>query len=133
MRSIQAITDRTSIGLSLVCAVHCLFVPVLLVAVPSLASLPLDNEAFHAWMLVAVLPISIFALTLGCKKHKQYKILALGLLGLSSLVSALLFESLVGETGEKLLTLLGAGLIAWGHLTNFRLCQQHDKPTCVAC
>ncbi|MDC1311558.1 MerC domain-containing protein [Burkholderiales bacterium] len=130
MRSIQALTDRTSIGLSLVCAVHCLFVPILLVAVPSLASLPLESETFHAWMIAAVLPISIFALTLGCKKHKRYKILILGLLGLTSLISALLLESLVGETGEKLFTLLGAGLIAWGHFTNFKLCQQHDNPSC---
>jgi hypothetical protein len=130
MRSIQALTDRTSIGLSLVCAIHCLFVPVLLVALPSLASLPLESETFHVWMVVAVLPISIFALTLGCKKHKRYKIIFLGALGLISLISALLLESLVGEIGEKLLTLLGAGLIAWGHFTNFKLCQQHDNPDC---
>ena len=130
MRSIQALTDRTSIGLSLVCAIHCLFVPVLLVALPSLASLPLESETFHVWMVVAVLPISIFALTLGCKKHKRYKIIFLGALGLISLISALLLESLIGEIGEKLLTLLGAGLIAWGHFTNFKLCQQHDNPDC---
>jgi len=130
MRSIQALTDQTSIGLSLVCAIHCLFVPVLLVALPSLASLPLDSETFHVWMVVAVLPISIFALTLGCKKHKRYKIIFLGALGLISLISALLLESLVGEIGEKLLTLLGAGLIAWGHFTNFKLCQQYDNPDC---
>ena len=130
MRSIQALTDQTSIGLSLVCAIHCLFVPVLLVALPSLASLPLESEMFHVWMVVAVLPISIFALTLGCKKHKRYKIIFLGALGLVSLISALLLESLVGEIGEKLLTLLGAGLIAWGHFTNFKLCQQQDNPDC---
>ena len=130
MRSIQALTDQTSIGISLVCAIHCLFVPVLLVALPSLASLPLESEMFHVWMVVAVLPISMFALTLGCKKHKRYKIFFLGALGLISLISALLLESLVGEIGEKLLTLLGAGLIAWGHFTNFKLCQQHDNPDC---
>ena len=130
MKSMQALTDQTSIGLSLVCAVHCLFVPVLLVVLPSLASLPLESETFHVWMVVAVLPISVFALTLGCKKHKRYKIFCLGLLGLISLIAALLLESLVGETGEKLLTLLGAGLIAWGHFTNFKLCQQHDKTNC---
>ena len=130
MRSIQALTDQTSIGLSLVCAIHCLFVPVLLVALPSLASLPLESEMFHVWMVVAVLPISMFALTLGCKKHKRYKIFFLGALGLISLISALLLESLVGEIGEKLLTLLGAGLSAWGHFTNFKLCQQHDNPDC---
>lgn len=130
MRKIQALTDQTSIGLSLVCAVHCLLVPVLLVAVPSLASLPLESETFHVWMIVAVLPISTFALTLGCKKHKRYKILLLGLLGLTSLVLALVLEGLVGQTGEKLLTLLGAGLIAWGHCANYKLCQQHEPSSC---
>ena len=130
MRKIQALTDQTSIGLSLACAVHCLLVPVLLVAVPSLASLPLESETFHVWMIVAVLPFSTFALTLGCKKHKRYKILILGLLGLTSLVLALVLEGLVGQAGEKLLTLLGAGLIAWGHIANYKLCQQHEPSNC---
>ena len=130
MRNLQAITDQTSIGLSLVCAVHCLLVPVLLVAVPSLASLPLESEIFHVWMIVAVLPFSTFAMTLGCKKHTRYKILILGLLGLTSLVLALVLEGLVGQAGEKLLTLLGAGLIAWGHIANYELCQQHEPSNC---
>jgi hypothetical protein len=129
MKNFLAASDYTSIGLSLACAVHCLALPLLLVAIPSLASLGLDNELFHLWMLVAVIPISIFALTLGCKKHNRYSLLLLGFLGIACLISAVLLEGLLGETGEKVLTLIGASLIAWGHFTNFKLCKTHT-PLC---
>lgn len=126
MKNLQAVSDRFAIGLSLLCAIHCLAVPVLLVMVPSLASLQLDNEDFHTWMVFAVLPVTIYALTLGCKKHQRYKVVFFGLAGLTLLVSALLLEEIVGEAGEKVLTLFGASLIAWGHYLNFKLCQKHD-------
>lgn len=131
MKNFQALSDRTAIGLSFLCAIHCLALPVLLVLLPSLASLQLDNEAFHVWMVFAVLPISIYALTLGCKKHGRYWFMVLGFAGLALLVSALLLEERVGEMGEKLLTLTGACLIAWGHFFNFRLCQQHENCDCA--
>ena len=78
---------------------------------------------------MAVIPISIFALTLGCKKHNRYSLLLLGFLGIACLISAVLLEGLLGETGEKVLTLTGASLIAWGHFTNFKLCKTHT-PLC---
>lgn len=130
MNNFQAFSDRFAIGLSFLCAVHCLVLPVLLVLLPSLASLQLDNEAFHVWMVFAVLPISIYALTLGCKKHGRYRFIVSGFSGLALLVSALLLEEAVGEAGEKILTLLGVCLIAWGHFSNFRLCQQHENCDC---
>lgn len=130
MKNIRAISDQFAIGLSLLCAIHCLAVPILLVMVPSLVSLQLDNEAFHKWMVFAVLPISIYALTLGCKKHQRYRVLAFGVVGLVLLVSALLLEEMVGEVGEKALTLLGAALISWGHYSNFKLCHQHEDCHC---
>lgn len=51
--------DKFAIGLSAMCAIHCLAVPVLLVLLPSAAALGLGNEQFHFWMLVAVLPSSL--------------------------------------------------------------------------
>ena len=69
-------------------------------------------------MVIAVIPISIYALTLGCKKHKTFSILSLGLLGLVCLVSAVLLgESRIGEAGEKILT---GGAILIGHYKNFQ-------------
>lgn len=78
MGTTQKITDKLSISLSLLCVVHCLAVPVMLALLPSMAALQLDNEAFHYWMLLAVIPTSIYALTMGCKRHKHFRLLIVG-------------------------------------------------------
>ena len=134
----QMVTDKFAIGLSLICAIHCLALPLLLIILPSMIVLQLDNEIFHTLIIITVLPVSIFALTLGYKKHKRNWLLIVGFAGLLLLVIAVILgEETTGEFGEKLLTVLGASLVAAGHLWNFRLCQQladcacpkHNKPT----
>lgn len=130
MKISQTITDKFSIGLSMLCAIHCLALPVLLVLIPSLSSLPLQNEAFHIWMIVAVIPTSIYALTVGCKKHQRYRLLLWGASGLIFMILAIsLGHEIIGGSGEKILTLLGATLVVIAHLENFRRCQQHKDCT----
>ena len=134
MKSHQKITDKLAIGLSLACVLHCLALPIMLVLLPSLAALNLDNEAFHLWMVVAVIPSSIYALTMGCKQHRRYQLLVWGVVGLALLILALaLGEERIGEWGEKGLTVLGATFVAIGHWFNFRLCdaqREIDSSTC---
>ena len=132
MSRMQTVTDKLTIGLSLGCAIHCLSVPILLAMLPGMAALQLDTEAFHFWMLVAVLPTSIYALTMGCKQHKRYRLFLLGLTGLSLLVLALaLGEARIGELGEKILTLIGGAFVALGHWLNYRLCQTQNHENCA--
>ena len=70
MKTVQEYTDKFAIGLSMLCAIHCLLLPLLLVALPSISALQIENEAFHFWMLAAVIPTSLYALSMGCKKHQ---------------------------------------------------------------
>ncbi|MCP8900772.1 MerC domain-containing protein [Gilvimarinus xylanilyticus] len=131
MKSAQILTDKLAITLSLACAIHCLALPLLLALLPSLAALALDHESFHFWMVVAVIPSSLYALTLGCKKHRRVRVLLLGTIGLTLLVLAVaLGEARIGEAGEKLLTLAGATCVALGHWMNFRLCRTHESKAC---
>lgn len=131
MKNIQTFTDKTAIGLSLLCTLHCLVFPLILVLSPSLAALELNDEALHLWMVLAVIPISAYALTLGCKQHRKYRLLALGLTGLVLLISAVLLgESFLGETWEKILTVIGAGIIAYGHVRNYDLCRRKENCEC---
>ena len=131
MKTTQAAMDKLAIGLSLACAVHCLALPLLLVLLPSMAALQLDNEAFHLWMIAAVLPSSVYALSLGCKQHKRYRLFFLGSTGLVLLVLALgLGEERIGAFGEKLLTVIGAGFVAMGHWLNYRLCHAQNHKDC---
>ena len=128
MKITQELTDKFAIGLSMLCTIHCLILPLLLVLLPSLGSLQLQNEAFHLWMIAAVIPISIYALTMGCKKHQRYRLLLWGISGLVLMILAVsLGHEIVGESGEKILTLLGTILVVIAHLGNFRRCQQHKS------
>ena len=51
MKTTQVMTDKLAIGLSLLCTFHCLALPILLVLLPSIAALGLDNENFHLGVL----------------------------------------------------------------------------------
>ena len=115
----------------MLCVLHCLALPLLIIFIPSISTLFFAQESFHFWMVMAVLPTSIYALTLGCKQHKQFSILSYGIVGISCLILAIVFgESHLGEFGEKVLTVIGAGIIAFAHIKNFTLCQQKNDCAC---
>jgi hypothetical protein len=92
---------------------------------PSLSLLPLSEELFHALLLFLVIPVSIFAMVMGCKKHKSYNIIFYGALGLSILlISAVYGHDLFGESGEIASTLVGASVLSFGHIKNQKLCKE---------
>ena len=123
--------DKTAIAFSSLCVLHCLALPLLTVLLPTLAILPFDQELFHLAMVACVLPTSIYAITMGCKKHKKLSIAFTAALGLTALVAAVVFgESHLGEIGEKLLTTIGAVIIAIAHIRNYKLCQQSESCSC---
>jgi len=122
----QTICDKGAITLSLVCAAHCLVLPVLTVMTPSIMGYFVTDESFHRWLAFVVIPFSFIALTMGCKRHKSHAVAIFGVFGLLLLLFAAAFgHDVLGETGEKVATLIGAGCIALAHCQNYRLCQRH--------
>lgn len=130
MKNLQALTDKTAIGLSVLCTLHCLVLPSLLVLLPGAAALSLNNESLHLWMVLAVIPTSAYALTLGCKQHKKYHVISIGVAGLAFLILAVVLGESLGETWEKTLTVVGAVIITTGHIKNYRLCQSQTDCEC---
>lgn len=125
MKTLSTHIDKMAIGLSLTCAVHCLLLPIALVMLPTLFANSFEGEYFHLWMLIAVLPTSLIALTLGCRRHRNMSVIAIGLPGLIILTLTTFFgHDLLGEAGEKTASLLGAFLIAFGHFKNHTLCKR---------
>ena len=106
--------------------------PILATLIPSFVALGVNTENFHFWMVCSVIPTSIYALSLGCKKHNQTSIFIIGITGLSCLIIAfVLGANSLTETGEKSLTTLGALIISYAHVKNFKLCQHPDKCGCL--
>ena len=123
--TITALLDRSAIVLSMICVVHCLALPVAIIMLPALSAYWFADEYFHLLLLYLVLPTSVIALGLGCRRHRMFKMMLWGSAGLLCLtVAALLGHDRLGEFGEKGLTLLGAGLVGVAHTYNFRNCRQ---------
>ena len=117
--------DKFAVSTSAICAIHCLFLPLLLVVSPALGATIFGQESFHVWLLWLVIPLSFVALSLGCRKHKNWLVVMFGLAGLTFLISAAtLGHDILGETGERIATLIGAVFIAVGHMRNYTLCRR---------
>ena len=120
----QKISDRISIGISILCVMHCLLFPSLLIFSSNYLLLFLNNEFFHYILLFLIVPVSTFALTIGSKNHDNYFIFATGLIGIVFLFSALLFDiKILFFSSEILLTLLGSMIVMFAHYKNFQLCR----------
>ena len=121
---LSMLLDRASIGLSVICVLHCFATPILLAFAPSLLALPVADEKFHAVLIFLILPASLVALTLGCRRHGDMSVFYWGCSGLIVLLGTLLLgHDLLGDTGEKTVTVFGSGLVVVGHVLNFRSCR----------
>lgn len=121
---LSMLLDRASIGLSVICVLHCFATPILLAFAPSLLALPVADEKFHAVLIFLILPASLVALTLGCRRHGDMSVVYWGCGGLVVLLGTLVLgHDLLGDAGEKVMTVFGSGLVVIGHTLNFRACR----------
>mgnify|MGYP001335562180 CR=1 FL=1 len=119
------ILDKFAVSTSAICAIHCLCLPLLLVMFPALGATIFGQESFHVLLLWMVIPLSFVALTMGCRKHKSGLVVLSGLTGLTLLIGAAsLGHDVLGENGERIVTLMGAIAIAFGHMRNYTLCRR---------
>ena len=118
------LADKFAVSTSTICALHCVALPFVIGVFPAISASFLGEEAFHVWLLWAVIPLSAFGLSLGCGQHKNKSILVAGSMGLGFLVfAALAGHALLGENGERAATLLGAAFISLAHIHNYKLCR----------
>ena len=121
----QLRSDKLAISLSLVCVIHCLFVPSFVVLSSGYYAAILDNEFVHNLILFFAIPVSLFALALGYKNHGAPQYFFIGITGLIILVMAVILgEPLYGETGEILFTILGSVLVVFAHYKNHQICKE---------
>lgn len=117
------IADKSAITLSILCLAHCALPIILYFAIPFFAGLAmLTDEIFHVWLLVLIMPISLVAIGLGYRRHRNATTLALALLGLGMISTATMVgHDLIGHSLEIALTALGSVLVIYGHIRNIKL------------
>ena len=123
MKKLVDIGDKTAIALSILCTLHCIVTPIVLVILPSVTTiLAFDIELLHIWLLFAVIPISIFAMVSGYFHHRKASISAISVVGLCLLILAVTLGHDLGNAwAEPLMTVLGSLLIAYSHIKSLSL------------
>tara|TARA_Y200000002_G_scaffold213706_1_gene176429 strand:+ start:554 stop:955 length:402 start_codon:yes stop_codon:yes gene_type:complete len=131
MLKTQMNSDKVAVTLSTACVLHCFFAPSFIILTSGFLSISIDNEFVHYLILLLAVPISSFALYLGWKNHKNTSFLPFGIIGLLALVAAVLMgEAMLGEAGERAITLLGSLLVAYAHYRNHQECKAVECDSC---
>ncbi len=125
----QKIIDNLGITISSICAVHCVLLPMIFLIAPYSF---LASHEFHEALIYFILPCAFIAFVLGCRRHKDIKVAAMGTFGIILLGSALLMHDIFHsdqhseEFTTVLITVLGSILLVFSHLRNRKLCMQED-------
>ena len=109
--------DSCAMGLSGLCAVHCVASAVL-VALASTAGGMLLNPLFHEIGLTVAIGLGALALGRGIFQHGYMAPAVTGSLGLGIMAGAMQLPH--GNGGETLWTLIGVAILALGHDLNRR-------------
>lgn len=122
--------DRAGIVLSGLCVVHCLLLPVALIALPHAGHLGGFAEVAHPLFAVLLLPVTVQALRDRCPHHRLQATAARWLLlaGLGCVWMALPAHLLVGHEVETLLTVTGSLSLIAGHGQRWRQAARSDRP-----
>ena len=120
----QSFLDTCAVTISGLCAVHCLALPLVLLAFPILGGTVFTDELFHQVLLWFILPTSIFAVALGVRHRFDAVVIALVSTGLALLITAALWAHDYAEPWvDTALSLSGGLILAVGHVRNLLLCR----------
>jgi hypothetical protein len=96
---------------------HCLALPLIVLGVPFLAQYA--ETHLHYQVLVLVVPLSVFALAVGYRRHRNLRIVAGGALGMLLLiVGATVAHTQLGLAADRVFTVFGSLVLASAHFFN---------------
>lgn len=121
--------DKLGILISSLCIVHCVLLPILIIAFPTITTLlNLDEDKTHLLLLVFIVPAVAFAVYSGFRVHKQWMpLLWLGM-GLCIVVFGTFFaHKIIGHGWEPWIVLVGSIFLVRGHLLNHHHCKHCEE------
>lgn len=109
--------DGAAVALSALCLVHCLALPLVVVGVPFLAQYA--ETHLHYQVLIVVVPLSVVALSLGYRRHRNRRVMFAGALGLILLIiGATVAHTQLGLAADRIFTIAGSLVLAAAHFFN---------------
>ncbi len=115
-RRLSFLIDKSAIGLSGLCLLHCVATTVAL-AMLSVGGIGFFQHDIHKTGLVIAMPLAALGLGWGVLRHGRWGVLALGTAGIGFMGVALMVTH--GQA-ELVLTVIGVLLVAAAHWLNIR-------------
>lgn len=114
----SAIWDRLGIGVSTVCAIHCLFFPVLIALMPVASVSSVSSDWLHPLFVILIAPTVYFAAK---RSHFARTVTSLLLAGFILILAGwLIGHYWLGFWAETVLTIGGSIVLITGHWRNYR-------------
>lgn len=124
--SLRSLLDRFGATGSLLCAVHCALIPILLAAAPSLGLSVWLSDGVEQALVVFVTLLGLSSLLWGYSKHRALHALGLLVPGLIALWAGLLYGPLHhSQVPHAAVMTVGGVLVGLAHLLNLRLNNGH--------
>ena len=119
--------DKLGITVSLLCAVHCMTLPILLPVIAASGVAILSEPGFELGMIALAVLIGVYSMIKSFWDHHR-KVYPFYFIGVGLLLLVLAKGGAVGEEFEEIMVPLGALCIALAHGLNWRLCK--SCPVC---
>ncbi len=124
---ISTFWDKAAVILSGLCLVHCLALPLFVAVLPFVSEL--SDDHLHAQLLLIVIPVSVFAFSIGFRRHRRWTIVGVGALGMVLLtLGGTVVHSRYGLAADRAMTVAGSAVLALAHFFNSRR-SRHDAHT----
>lgn len=129
----SALLDRIGATGSLVCAVHCAFLPLLIALLPSLGIATWLGDDFERGFVIFATLFGLAILAWSYRRHRTLRALVLLVPGLAALWAGILVEPLHHALlPHALVMTFGGTMVGLAHLANLRLNHGHvHDATCA--
>lgn len=122
--------DKLGMAGSGLCLIHCLAIPVVAGALPSLGIAFLADESVHEILAFFLIALAGLAFIPGYRRHRNRHVVMLMAAGLGLILFATWGNAWIDlhGVGETVLSIAGSLLLIWAHYRNHSFCQ-----TCSVC
>jgi len=128
---LRAASDFVGIGLSVLCLIHCLALPVLIAFAPALLRTLPGDDVTHRSLAVGIALAGFLAFRTGYKVHRRRWVLAAFVTGIVLIsLAAILGDEVLTGYGEAAITVCGGLLLITAHLVNHSFCRSCAARTC---
>ena len=129
----RSLLDRIGATGSLVCALHCALLPLVIAALPSLGVAGWLGDGFERVFVVFATLLGLFSVVWGYRRHRAVRALGLLLPGLAVLWLGMLYGPLHHALLPHAIAMtFGGTLVGLAHLANLRLNHGHvHDATCT--